>query len=410
VQASPSPDGGPLNIARRILHREDSAKIARTEPVQSAASPRLSVARKLERFLSQSLRTSTETSPIDAEEISASQPSGVAKQSQGSIAEPKTTEASDNPEEPSEFMAVGSIQLATGDAIDRQQAVYQFKGQAENLERHQAALSSAAESMAASLQQLQQSIAKEFAVELDRACQALLTQLSRQLEEHGGSAVAALNEKLGTEEQRFAGETQQGFEELRATRQAFLDDAQKQFAARTRAPLDDLIKAAVEKTRAELDAGQQNVTAESRKQSASVSGPSIEPVRKDPIGQVRADVTTSQHALIQDAQNQLTKMARLSLQRLQTLGRICVEQVDADLMVSRKAFIEETQKQLAEMTQVLLESQVKSSVEHGRRELSRMVNEFLASGIPRIEAELRILLNRYSVYTQAARRRITDGF
>jgi hypothetical protein len=339
-------------MARRILHRRDSAKPVPAESVQSVDSLRSSVALRLERFLAQNVPTSIEARPIDEEELPASLPSEGAEGPRDPAAELKTKAPKDSPETPSEFMAVRCIRLAAKDAIERSQAVYReietkLEDQAQDLERRQAALSSAAESVSASLQQLQQKIAKDFADELEKAYQDLLTQLPRQLEEHADSAVATLNERLRAEKQR-------------------------------------------------------------PEQPASVSWTSTESVTQDLIDQVRAEVTASQHALIQDTQNQLTTMTLLSLQRLQTLGRTCVEQVNADLTDSRKTFIDETQRQLADITQGLLESLVKSSVQQGRRELSRMVNEFLVDGISRIEAELRTSVDN-SVHTEVPRWRITDG-
>jgi hypothetical protein len=349
VQENPASDDCSLNTARRILHRQDSAELVPAESVQSVDSLGSSLALRLKRYLAQNVPTSIADRPVDGEELPASE---AAKGPRDPAAELKTEAPKDSPETHSEFMAVRCIRLAAKDAIEHSQAVYReietkLEDQAQDLERRQAALSSAAESVSASLQQLQQKIAKDFADELEKVYRALLTRLPRQLEEHAGPAVAALNERLGAEKQR-------------------------------------------------------------PEQPASVSGTSTESVTRDLNDQVRAEVTTSQHALIQETQSQLTEMTLLSLQRLQTLGRTCVEQVKADLTDSRKTFIDETQRQLADITEALLESLVKSSVQQGRRELSRMVNEFLVNGISRIEAELRRVIDS-SVHTQVPRWRITDG-
>lgn len=359
-----------------------------------------------------------------------------AAQDRDSAAEPKT-EPMDNLSMPSESVAVRSVGLPAKGAIARSRPAYleietNLKNHAEQFERHPAPLSTAAGSVSASLQQLQADAAvATFSERLDSEKQRSVAETQQSFEELRAagqafvddaqkqlaatlqcsldSVIKATLEKLGTEKQRFVAETQQRLEELRALRQTLLEDTQEQFAT-TQASLDTLIKTAVEKTCAELNTSKQKVMEESQKQSALVSRASNESVTKDLIDQVRAEVTASQHALIRDTQYQLNIMTRSSLQALQTLGRTCVEQVNADLMVSRKTFIDETRKQLVSTTHASLESLVNSSVEQGRRELSRMVNEFLAKSVPQIEAELIQLVNRYSVHTQFTRRRITDGY
>jgi hypothetical protein len=221
-------------------------------------------------------------------------------------------------------------------------------------------------------------------------------------------AVAEFRRKLDDEKQRFVAETQQQFEELRASGQAFVADAQKQLAATMQSSLDSLIDATIEKVRAELDASKHNLIEESQKLLASMSRPSLEPLTKDLIEQVRTKLVASRPVFIEDTQTELAKMTRFSLQYLQTLGKACLEQVNADLMDSRKTFIDKTQREL-EMTQALLESMLKSTIEQGRRELSFMVNEFFSSSMPQIEAELKTLMNRHSEDLQTITRTRTNA-
>jgi hypothetical protein len=109
-------------------------------------------------------------------------------------------------------------------------------------------------------------------------------------------------------------------------------------------------------------------------------------------------------------QDQLAKMTTAFLQEVQSLSRTSIEQADANLTASRKQFIDEASRQVAGLTQASLETAVKSSVEQGRKELSRMVDEFLVTGISQIEAEMRGLVNRHidAVRTQVAHPQTAD--
>jgi hypothetical protein len=327
---------------------------------------------------SQNLPTNRELLPIEVQESSTSEHGEAAEEAGDSAAKPKT-EPRDNVSMPSKFMAVRSARLAAKGAIARSQPVYReietnLKNHTEEFERRQAPLPPAVESVSASLQQLQA---------------------------NADAAVATLSRKLDSEKQRFVAETQQQFEKLCASGRAFVDDTQKQLAATVQSSLDSLINAAIEKTRAELDASKQSLIEESQKQLASRSRASLEPLTKDLIEQVRAELTASRPVFIEDTQNQLAKLRQCSVLWLQSVVSASVKQVSADLMDAHKAFTDEAQKQLAGMTQASLEPLVKTTVEQGRKELSLMVNEFLANRIPQIEADLRTLVNRHSDGVQA---------
>jgi hypothetical protein len=433
---------------------------------------------RLEGFFAHDLPSTMEVLPTDTEARPAPVHRETSEQTGSSVTEPKTTQSKDNLTVPSEFMAVRSIRLAAKEAIARSQDAYRemdanLKNHARELERRQEALSAALETEWANLQQLQAKITKDLTDELEKASQAMLSRSVAQLHEQAAAAVAALDERLSTEKQRFVAETQrqfeelrasrqsfvddtqkqlsamaqsaqqfqdqadsgvaalnqrfsaekerfvaetqQQFEQLRASRQSFMDDTQKQLSAMARSSLDPLTKAAVEKARAELDASKQEFINNTQKELTSSSrtalGVLTKDWTKDLIEHVRAEVTASKQGFIADVQNELARTTGAALERLESLVNASVEQGNANLMASHQQVVDETQRQVAGMTQVALESHVKASVEQARRELSHMVNEFLAKGVPQIEAELRNLVKRHgeAVRQQAAQPQITDA-
>jgi hypothetical protein len=421
-QNAPAPDGGPLKLVRRLLHRQDSAALTRISSqgsLESTVSPKPSIVERLEGFFTQDLPSSMEVLPTKKPEPSAPTCSETAEESPSGVAEPKTAEPKDSLSMPSEFMAVRSIRLAAKDAIARSQDAYReiesnLKNHAQEFERRQEALSCAVESASASIQQLEVKIAKNLTEELEKASQALLAKSAQQLQEQANVAVGTLNEKLSAEKQRFVVETEKQFEELRASRHAFIEDTQKQLAAVARSSLDYLSKAAVEEARAELDAAKQGVISESQKEMASMGRISTEALTKeltsDLMEKIRDEVAVSRQGFVEATQDQLAKMTMAFVQEVQSLAKTSVEQADAHLTTSRKQFVEEAPSQVAGMTQASLESAVKSSVEQGRKELSRMVDEFLVTGISQIEAEMKSLVNRHieALRTQVAGMRTAD--
>jgi len=418
-QGIPAPDGGPLNLVRRLLHRKDSTELARISSLESAVSLKQSVVERLEGLFIHDLPSSMEILPMDTQERSTPARRETAEEFRSAAADPKTTEPKDNPDMLSEFMVVRSIRVAAKDAIARSQDAYReietnLKNHAQEFERCQEALSSTVENVSASLQQLQVKITKDLTDELEKASQALLTRSAEQLQEQADAALAALNQKLRAEKERFVVETQKQFEEMRASRQGFIDDTQTRLAVMAQSSLDSLTQATVEKACAELEASTHGVIDEGQKQLASMNRTSLELLTRDwtrdLIEHVRTEVTASRQVFIEDTQNQLTKMTQASLQWLQSVAKTSVEQANAELMASYKQLIDEAKKQATGMTQASLESVVKTTVEQGRRELSHMVDEFLAKGIPQIEAELRKLVNRHSeaVHTQVTHTQTTD--
>ena len=412
-QDASAPRGGPLKLVRRLLHhRQDSAVLIRMNSpgsLESAVGPKPSIVERLEGFFTHDLPSSMEVLPTQTQELSAPTCSETTEMSPSGAAEPK-----DSLSMSSEFMAVRSIRIAAKDAIARSQDAYReiesnLTNRAQEFERRQEALSCAVESASASIEQLQVKIAKDLTDQQETASQALLARSAQQLQEQADTAVGALNEKLSAEKQRFVVETEKQFEELRASRHAFIEDTQKQLAAVARSSLDYLTKAAVEEARAELDTSKQGVISESQKELASIGRTSAEALAgeltKDLIEKIRGEVTAARQGFIETTQDQLAKMTMAFVQEVQSLAKTSVEQADAHLTASRKQFIEEAPSQVAAMTQASLESAVKSSVEQGRKELSRMVDEFLVTGISQIEAEMKSLVNRR---VEALRSQVTD--
>ena len=411
-QETPSPDGGPLNLVRRILHRKDPSEQASLNSLGSSkarfSSPP-SIVERLEGFFTHDLPSRMEVLPTEAEEPSAPARRNGSEKSASSAIEPKPA-AKDSASMPSEFMAVRSIRLAVKDAIARSQDAYKeietnLKNHAREFDQRHEALAAAAESASTNIQQLSAKFTKDLAEELEKASQAVLSRSAQQLRQQADAGVSALTEKLSAERQRFVAETEKQFEQLRASRQAFVDDAQKELAATAQSSLDSLTKAAVEKARADLDASKQDLIAESQKELALLSRSSVDALSKDlvrrVVEQAHADVVSSRQGFIDDTQAHLAKITQASLQELESKARTSVDQAHAVVIASQKRFVDETPRQVAAATQASLESLVKDTVEQGRTQLSHMVDEFLARGIPQIEAELKNLVNRHSEAARA---------
>ena len=411
-QETPSPDGGPLSLVRRILHRKDPSEQASLNSLGSSkagfSSPP-SIVERLEGFFTHDLPSRMEVLPTETEEPSAPARRNGSEKSASSAIEPKPA-AKDSASMPSEFMAVRSIRLAVKDAIARSQDAYKeietnLKNHAREFDQRHEALAAAAENASTNIQQLSAKFTKDLAEELEKASQAVLSRSAQQLRQQADAGVAALTERLSAERQRFVAETEKQFEQLRASRQAFLDDTQKELAATARSSMDALTKAAVEKARADLDASKQDLIAESQKELALLSRSSVDALSKDlvrgVVEQAHDDVVSSRQEFIDDTQAHLAKITQASLQELESKARTSVDQAHAVVIASQKRFVDETPRQVAAATQASLESLVKDTVEQGRTQLSHMVDEFLARGIPQIEAELKNLVSRHSEAARA---------
>lgn len=433
-QETPSPDGSPRNLVRRILQRKDApdpASLSSLRSSKSVPSSPPSIVERLEGFFTHDLPSSMEVLPTDAQEPSAPTRRDHSEKSARKQTEPKPV-SKDNDSMPSEFMAVRSIRLAVKEAIARTQDAYReietnLKNRAQEFERRHEALAAAAENASANIQQLSASFAKDVTVALEKASQAVLSHSSQKFQEQVDAAVAALNQKLSGERLRFVAETEKQFEELRASRQAFVEDSQKEMAATAQASLETLRKAALEKARAEfeaiqssldsatkaavekargdLDALKQGLMAENQKELTFLSRSSVEALSKelvrDVMDQVRAGVANSRPGLIEETQAHLEQVTQASLRELESKATTNVRQAHSAVVASQKKFVDETPKQVAALAQASLETVVKNSVEQGRAELSQMVDEFLAAGVPQIEAELKSLVSRHSEAARA---------
>src|SRR6266478_9686293 len=89
-QNTPAPDGGPLNLVRRLLHREDSAAVTRVSSrgsLESVVSPKPSMVERLEGFFTQDLPSSMEVLPTKTEQPLAAACSETTEKSPGGAAE-----------------------------------------------------------------------------------------------------------------------------------------------------------------------------------------------------------------------------------------------------------------------------------------------------------------------------------
>jgi hypothetical protein len=369
---------------------------------------------RLESFFAEDLPSSMEVLP-KPEELAA--PAQMEKAESAKPAEAKV-EAKDDSEASSAFSSVRLIRIAAKEAIARCQDAYQeietgLKKRAEELDRRQAALSSASEAASAGLQELQRKIGKDLADEMAKVSQPLLAHSSEQLQGQTSAAISALQEKLDAEKQRFVAETEKQFETLRASRELFIDETQKQTAATAQAAVDSLTKTAAEKRLSSLDAlakevlekalcdldeSRRLVVSETQAELAAAGKASLEPLTKDLsrdlIEEVRAELAASRQSFVDETQAQLAQMIQASQQVLRSFVATTVEQANADLMSSHKQVLDDAREQVATMARATLESEIKGAVEHGRKELRDMVDAFLAKAVPQIETELERLVSR----------------
>jgi hypothetical protein len=357
---------------------------------------------RLESFFAEDLPSSMEVLPKPPQESSAPAPVEKAEES-GLPAEANANEPRPDSGTSSAFTAVRLIRIAAKEAIERSQESFReieasLKNHAQEFERRQAALSSASEAASAGLQQLQTKLTEDITDRLEQASQPLLARSARQLQEQSAAALAALQETLEADRQRFAAETEKQFEILRASRQLFIDDTQKQLAETAQSSLESLTKAAVERALADLDTSRQRLIHETQTQLASAGRASLEPLTeelsKDVIEKVRADLAGSRQSFVDETQVQLAQMIQASQQVLRSFVGTTVDQANADLMAAHKQILDDTREQIATMARASLETELKNAVEQGRTRLREMVDAFLAKAVPQIETELERLVSR----------------
>jgi hypothetical protein len=369
---------------------------------------------RLESFFAEDLPSSMEVLPKSQETAA---PAQVEKANAVTLAEAKA-EAREDGEVSSAFSSVRLIRTAAKEAIARSQDTYReiessLKKHAEELDRRQAALSSASDAASAGLQQLQVKISKDLADEMAKVSQPLLARSTEQMQGQTIAAISALQEKLDAERQRFVAETERQFETLRASRELFIDETHRQMTAKAQSSvdsltqtavekglssLDALTKEALEKTRSDLDASRKLVVNETQAELTAAGKTSLESLTKDLskdlTEQVRAELTTSRQFFVAETQAQLDQMIAASQQVLRSFVATTVEQANAELVSSHKQVLDDAREQVATMARAALKSEIKGAVEHGRKELRDMVDAFLAKAVPQIQTELERLVGR----------------
>ena len=408
-QANSGLHRGFLSLVRRILRREDSTRLACADSHEPGISLTLSMLRRLEAFLTEEPPKSMQALSTEVQDSSVRAHGKAIEGFRDSAAEPEPMAMNESLDMPSNFMAMVRRRLEDLYTQDPPTSVedlpIEVRGSSTSAcveaAKHP---NPTAEPLSDAPHNL--SISPKF-VAVESVRLPKITTISRSepvnqeiepsLKNNGdvsaslehlqaGATVAALPRRPA-EKPRFVAETQQPFEELGASGQAFVDDTEKQLAVSVQSLLDSFIKTAIEKMRAELDASKHSLIEETQKQLASMNRASLEPLARDLIQQVRAELTVSSRAFIAETENQLAKMTRSSLQELESLATARVERVSAELMDANKAFIDEAQKQMTGITQVF-ESLVKTTVEDCRHQFNRLANEFFANSIPQIDLAL----------------------
>jgi hypothetical protein len=358
--------------------------------------------------------SSTELSPRSQTEI-------------GQVLRTDTANAMESLDMPTDAAAVHSINLAAKEAIAQLQATHQrmeasLRSFAQDYEKRQAELSSAFERVSGALQGVQQKITKKVVDELEKAVQDLWNCSAKQLQQQADAAVAVGNE-------------------LKASRQGFIDETKKELASLTRVSLESLTEATIDECRSQLaqvsqeqlQAARLNAEAavdsihlaareavakfertqqemeESLKGSAEdhqkrlteLRSAMEEPQRKSdapPEGQSQNDLQGFRQEVSRQVTEELERISKEILNRsakqLQEQAETTQAALDEQLRASKQVFIEAMKKQLVTMTQTSLESLFKETTELSRSQLDRMLQEFLAKGVRELEAEHRELLKK----------------
>jgi hypothetical protein len=465
-----SPQGGPVKLMQRLLHRKGSLDgEAQKSPASIASGAKRTVIDRLEGFFVQDLPSEMGNFPDAPEEPSPAGESAIVS-SPRSSADAKTSPQANEPTETTEtsaYSAVRQIRTAAKEAIARSQEAYREielnlkKHAQEILERREmlsateaataarlqelgakttldvssqlekasqsalekstqrleeqsdaaaarstqqgeaaaAALALEARNLAASLQELRDKTAKDLTETAQQAFRAVLAGSSQQLQQQSEAAVRALQEKFDAEKQRFVSETQTQFDNLRASRQSFLEDTRKEVTAAVEGSLDGLVKSAVEKARAELEASRESFINESQAQLVSTFRSSLDllakDVTKDLVERARTELDGSRQAFMSETQSQLDRTVRASVEQLRSQAAASTDQAAARLSVSQQRIVSVANEQLAATTRDWLESEMKNAVDRGRQELGNMVDGFLAKVVPQIQVELEKLVSRH---------------
>lgn len=410
---------GPKKLVERILHRKAPEA---NSPGSSASAHKRSVIERLEGFFVPDLPAETGAFPPPPLEEPVPAAGGEATATaQGK--EPAVSAASPgapaDADAGSAYSAVRLIRSAAKDAMTRSQDSFRemeaaLKTYAQEFEQRREALSSATQAASASLQELSARAAKDAAEQFAKVSEPALAQSiqrlkdesdaavarsAQQFKEQSDQAAAELRQKLDAEKQQFLAQTHSEFDTLRASRQTFLDETQKQTAASVQRSLESLGDAAVEKARAGFESSRANLMSETQAQLVSNFRASLDLLSKDAaqdlIDRAQGELAALRTQFIDETQGQLDKMVAASAERLQTVAAAALQQVGAGLAASSQQCLEQSKAQLAALGSSTLEPEVANAVERGRRELGRMVDGFLAKAVPQIQAELEKLVSRH---------------
>ncbi len=416
-EESSAPPGGPKRLVERILHRKAPEA---NSPGSSASAHKRSVIERLEGFFVPDLPTETGAFPPPPVEEPVPPAGGaVAAQDEEPAVSAASPGAAADADAGSAYSAVRLIRSAAKDAMTRSQDAFRemeaaLKAYAQEFEQRREALSSATQAASVSLQELSAKTAKDAAEQFAKVSEPALAQSiqrlkdeseamtarsAQQFKEQSDQAAAELRQKLDAEKQQFLAQTHSEFDTLRASRQTFLDDTQKQTAASVQRSLESLADAAVEKARAGFESSRANLINETQAQLVSNFRASLDLLSKDAaqdlIDRAQGELAALRTQFVDETQDQLDNMVAASAERLQTVAAAALQQVGAGLAASSQQFLEQSKAQLAALGSSTLEPEVANAVERGRRELGRMVDGFLAKAVPQIQMELEKLVSRH---------------
>ncbi len=266
-----------------------------------------------------------------------------------------TVEAKESLGMPAEAMAVHSIDLAAKEAAAQLQAAHQemeasLQSHAEDYRKRLAELSCGIEEglqrksnamLEGFPSQLQDTLdgiqqkTEEVADELEKAAEDLLNRSAKQLQEQADATVAALRE------------------ELRASRQGFIDETKKQLASMSQASLESLTKATTEQARNQLTQWFQE-QAQIARGDADTAVHSIDLAAKEAVAQLQAAHQEMEASLKSHAEDYRKRLAELSFiieglsGALQGLQRKITKEVADELEKVAKDLLNRSAKQLQE--------------------------------------------------------------
>ncbi|HJY87957.1 MAG TPA: hypothetical protein VKE24_14070 [Candidatus Acidoferrales bacterium] len=344
---------------------------------------------------------------------------------------------------PVDQTALHSLHFAAQEATAQLQATYQrmeasLKSLAEGYEKRQAELSSALERASGAFQGVPQKITKKVTDELEKAAQDVWNRSAKQLQQQADAAAAVCNE-------------------LRASRQGFIEEAKKELASLARLSLEPLTKATIdeghsqleqasqeqvratrlnaeaavdsiqraareavaqfERTQQEMEERLKNSTEDCQKRLAELRSAIEESPRKS-VAQPEAPSEPDLEGIRQEVRKQATEelerisqeILNRSAQQLQEQAATSQAALDEQLKAAKQAFIEAMRKQLVTMTQTSLESLFKETTEMSRSQLSQMLQEFLANGVRELEAEQKELMKKQSQAIQKQFNTLSEAY